>query len=356
MAGTERIIFCSRGSPLALAQTNMVLAECRAAFPTVEFHLEIIRTSGDKLQTASLARQGDAADALPRGLFTKELENALLDGTADIAVHSLKDLPTELPSGLVLRATPRRADVRDVLLYRASDAPAAQTPAETEWRPGAKPRWHGNAGVTLSTLPLAACVATSSTRRAAQIQAIRSDLKVEPIRGNVGTRLQKLADDPKFDAILLAAAGLGRLGLFVSPKSRLVLDPHLPPRHDFKPPPAGLLATILDEETLLPAVGQGALAVETREEVRPIVQEICNRLNHRNTFSAITAERAFLRAMGSGCQSPLGAYARVVGHQLWLRAVVFQHGTIARGEARRPTAEAELLGRQLSKQFLSGPV
>lgn len=352
MPTPERIVLCTRGSALALAQTHAVVADCRVAFPAVEFRVEVIKTTGDKLQTASLAHAESASDSLPKGLFTKELENALLDGSADIAVHSLKDLPTELPEGLIVAATPRRADVRDVLLYRSSATEGLTVPTEPEWRPGAKTRWQGAPGVTLATLPPTASVATSSTRRAAQIQALRPDVRIVPIRGNVGTRLQKLAQDPRYDAILLAFAGLLRLGFFVAPKARLTLDPRLPRGHGFVPPPLGLLATILPEETLIPAVGQGALALETKREARPVVRELCDALNHRNTFAAITAERAFLRAMGGGCQSPVGAYARLIGHQLWLRAVSFQDGKTSRGEARRPVAQAEQLGKLLAAQLV----
>ena len=336
----EQIIVCTRGSALALAQTYGVVAECRAAFPKIDFRVDIIKTTGDKLQTASLAHSDADSDALPRGLFTKELEQSLLDGTAAIAIHSLKDLPTELPAGLVLGATPQRADVRDVLIYRGPDAAASRAKVDPEWRPGSKPRWHGMPGVSLGQLPKSTCVATSSTRRAAQVQEVRSDAKIVPIRGNVGTRLQKLADDSTYDALLLAAAGLGRLGLFIAPKSRLTLEPRLDPRHRFSPPPAGLLATVLDEELILPAVGQGALALEIKADARSIVREVCEAMNHRNTFAAITAERAFLRAMGGGCQSPVGAYARVVGHQLWLRVVSYQDGTAQRAENRLAFCEA----------------
>lgn len=351
MTTPERIVFCTRGSALALAQTHAVVADCRAAFPALDFHVEIIKTTGDKLQTASLARPESAGETLPKGLFTKELETALLDGSADIAVHSLKDLPTELPEGLVVAATPSRADVRDVLLYRSAEAAASVAPVDPEWRPGAKLKWHGVPGLSVMALPPGACVATSSTRRAAQIQALRPDIRVVPIRGNVGTRLQKLAQDPAFDAILLAAAGLVRLGLFVAPKSKLTFDPRLPQGHGFAAPPSGLLATILDEEILIPAVGQGAVALETRGDSRSVVREVCAALNHRNTFAAITAERAFLRAMGGGCQSPVGAYARIVGHQLRMRAVSFQEGRTRRGEASLPVAQAEALGQKLAAQL-----
>src|SRR4051794_21775689 len=157
----------SRGSALALAQANMVLAQCRAAFPNDSFEIRIVKTTGDKLQTASLA-----AANLPKGLFTKEIEEALLDGSGDLAVHSLKDLPTDLPAGLKLGAVSKRADVRDVLIYRH----------ESKFQIS-----------NLKSLPQGATVATSSTRRRAQLLDTRPDLNIVPIRGNVGTRLRKLA-------------------------------------------------------------------------------------------------------------------------------------------------------------------
>ena len=349
----DRIVFCTRGSALALAQTYAVVAGCQVLFPKIDFHIEIIATTGDQLQHAALAQRADDEQALPKGLFTKELEVVLLEGKADIAVHSLKDLPTELPAGLMVAATPPRADVRDVLLYRdrayANESQKAAAPAE--WSPGSKARWGGTPGLKLAGLPEGGCVATSSTRRAAQVQKLRPDLTIIPIRGNVGTRLQKLADDSSFDATLLAAAGLGRLGLFIAPQSRLTLDPRLPTAHRCVAPPSGLMATSLDEGAFLPAVGQGAVALETQVEARPMVRELCLALNHVNTFSAITAERAFLKAMGGGCQSPIGAYARVVGHQLWLRAGSFAHHAARFAEGRLPVAQAVALGERLAAEL-----
>src|SRR5579872_5093925 len=175
------IIIASRGSPLALAQANAVLAQCRAAFPRVKFELKIIKTTGDKLQKASMAKEGVS---LPKGLFTKELEVALLKEQADIAVHSLKDLPTELPSGLTLGAVGERADVRDVLLYRDAEL------FSTQDRRGFKP------GLVIKDLPQGATVGTSSTRRKSQLLMHRPDLRIIELRGNVPTRLEKLAGRP----------------------------------------------------------------------------------------------------------------------------------------------------------------
>ena len=170
------VTIATRGSALALAQTHLILEMCRIAFPTLRFDYKIIKTTGDKLQTASMSKTDPS---LPKGLFTKELEVALLNGQADLAVHSLKDLPTELPDGLILAATPERADVRDVLIYRAE--------GRREHR-GFQPH------ATLTDFPQGATIATSSTRRAAQLKLARPDLNIVEIRGNVTTRMSKVAE------------------------------------------------------------------------------------------------------------------------------------------------------------------
>ena len=187
------IIIATRGSALALAQANMVLAQCRAAFPKFNFELKIVKTTGDKLQTASLAKEGTE---LPKGLFTKELEVALLKHKADIAVHSLKDLPTDLPAGLKLGAVGKRADVRDVLIYRdAAYLGAADANENSNKRTPGQSKRRGFAGkVNVKDLPAGTVVATSNTRRKAQLLTHNPNLKVPDIRGNVVTRLQKLAD------------------------------------------------------------------------------------------------------------------------------------------------------------------
>ena len=183
MASPPTLIIASRGSALALAQANLVLTECRAAFPGERFEIKVIKTTGDKLQSASLAG-GD----LPKGLFTKEIEEALLAREADLAVHSLKDLPTELPPGLKLGAVSRRADVRDVLIYRDQDYQIARL---DHTRPVNQSRRSFRPALTLQALPHGATLATSSTRRNAQALEARPDLRMVPIRGNVGTRLKK---------------------------------------------------------------------------------------------------------------------------------------------------------------------
>lgn len=339
------IVVATRGSALALAQANTVVRLLRAAWPGREFELKVVRTTGDKLQTASLA-QSSAGAGLPKGLFTKELEVELEAGSADLAVHSLKDLPTELPEGLELGAVLPRADARDVLIYRDTRAVAAR-PGPSEWSPGQKLMRGFGPGLVLSKLPKGAVVATSSTRRAAFVQRIRPDVEVVPIRGNVGTRLQKLVEDASYDATLLAAAGLGRLGLFVGPGSRLGLSPTLPRDHGFVPPPPGLLATVLEPEEMLPAVGQGAIGIEIASG-NGRVREVIAALNHGNTWRCVVAERAFLKAVGGGCQSPIAAHARVVGHRVHLRAAVLRDGVWWTGEGWRPMDEGEELGRELA--------
>ncbi len=345
------IVICTRGSALALAQSNQVLNDLRRLWPRRVFELKVIKTTGDKLQTASLGQPGEG---LPKGLFTKELEVALLANEADIAVHSLKDLPTELPEGLQLAATPPRADVRDVLLYRdAAHADFADRRAEPrDWTPSGRDPFYGKRGVGLNGLPPNAVIATSSTRRAAQVRTALPEAKVTEIRGNVDTRLRKLVETEAFDATLLAAAGLVRLQCFIGARGELRLDPRLSPAElaEFKAPPAGVLATVLEPEVMLPAVGQGAVALETRSgdhEIHPLVAA----LNHRNTFLAVTAERAFLRGMGGGCQSPVAAFARVLGHQLELRAASYRATEPRFASARLPVNDAVRLGEQLAAQL-----
>lgn len=329
------IIVATRGSALALAQANQILAQCRAAFPKLRVGLKIIKTTGDKLQTASMAKAGGD---LPKGLFTKELEVALLKHRADLAVHSLKDLPTDLPAGLKLGAVGKRADARDALIYR--DAEYLKNPPAEEWTPGQAERRGFCPHLKLKDLPAGAVIATSSTRRKAQLLAQRPDLKVVEIRGNVVTRLTKLAERAEFDATVLALAGLARLNFQISPDGKLKGDAV----------PDGLLAVALEPEDMLPCVGQGAVGIEIREDDERIAA-ICQRLNHFNTQQCAFAERAFLHAMGGGCQSPVAAYAEIVGEQIQMRAVSFRAGPPRRAEGKRPVKEATILGEQLAAEL-----
>jgi len=315
------ILIATRGSALALAQSNLIAAQCRAAFPELRFELKLIKTTGDKLQKASMAKP-DAS--LPKGLFTKELEVALLAGQADLAVHSLKDLPTELPAGLMLAATPQRADVRDVLIYRAADG------ARRGYQPHTK----------LQNFPKGATIATSSTRRKAQLQVVRPDLNIVEIRGNVATRMKKVAAQAELDATVLALAGLTRLNFTLSPDGTI---------HG-EAVPAGLLATVLDVDVMLPCVGQAAIGIEIRVNDGRIT-EICERLNHLATFQCVTAERAFLSGMGGGCQSPVAAYAEIVGDEIQMRAVSFRDGPGKHTAGQRPVNQAAVLGAQIAAEL-----
>ena len=254
-----RLVVGSRGSTLALAQAELVADALRALHPRLEIEIATIATTGDRLLDVPLAKIGD------KGLFTKELESALLAGRIDLAVHSAKDLPTALPAGLVLAAITRREDPRDVFVA-APGAPRPAGPAD---------------------LPAAARVGSSSLRRRAQLLALRPDLRVVDLRGNVETRLRKLADDG-LDGTVLAAAGLRRLGK------------------------ADVAAFAFGFDEMLPAVAQGALAVETRagdERVGALVAG----LNDGPSALAVRAERALLAALEGGCQVPLGAHAELLG-------------------------------------------
>ena len=284
------LTIASRGSQLALWQARWVQA--RLTEMGLESRIEIIKTTGDKITDVPLAKVGT------KGLFTKEIEEALLDGRADLAVHSLKDLPTELPQGLVLAAVPPREDPRDAILGRC-----------------------------LHDLPANAKVGTSSLRREAQVRYKRPDLAVEPLRGNLDTRVRKLQEG-LYDAIVLAAAGLNRLGW---------------ERH---------IAEILPPEVMCPAIGQGALALESRESGPG--RDACARFDDPATRAAVTAERAVLATLGGGCQVPIGANAVLRNDRLHLRAIVAapDGSDLVSGESEAPSSEAESLGRSLAAELL----
>ena len=284
------LVIASRGSQLALWQAHWVEGQLTAAGHPCR--IEIIKTTGDKITDVPLAKVGS------KGLFTKEIEEALLDGRADLAVHSLKDLPTELPVGLVLAAVPEREDPRDAVI-----------------------------GKRLEKLPEGARVGTSSLRRSAQLRKLRPDLVIESVRGNLDTRLRKL-DEGRYDAILLAAAGLKRLGW------------------------AGRIAEILPPEAMCPAVGQGALAIETRASGAGF--DACSALDHAATHAAVTAERGVLASLGGGCQVPIGAHATVDGETIRLLGVVASPdgSEIIRAQSAGAVGEAEALGRQMGETLL----
>jgi hydroxymethylbilane synthase len=334
------VVIATRGSALALAQAEIILTQCCGAFPQLKFEIKIIKTTGDNLQTASLSKEGES---LPKGLFTKELEVALLERRADLAVHSLKDLPTSVPPGLKLGAISKRADVRDVLIYRdakhlpllARKTGEQTTRAESKQR-GFKP------GMLPRDFPAGAVIASSSTRRKAQILEKNPDLKVMDIRGNVLTRLQKLADRAEMDATLLAMAGLQRLNFTISPLARL----------EGTDVPEGLLATVLEPEVMLPCVGQGAIGIEIRTD-DPELTELCERLDDYDTRQCVTAERAFLAGMGGGCQSPVAAMGVSSGGRLRLTALSFADGPVRRTIKEGALEDATALGTAVAQELLA---
>jgi hydroxymethylbilane synthase len=265
----EHFIIGSRGSKLALWQSEWVRSRLRELRPEAEIRIEIIKTSGDVMLNVPLATIGG------KGVFTKELEEALLAGEIDLAVHSLKDLPTTLPDNLSITAITEREDARDALVLREGDA--AQ---------------HNS----LNGLPRGAIVGTSSLRRQAQLKHLRPDVQIKDLRGNVDTRLRKL-DEGGYDAIILASAGLRRLGF------------------------ERRINAAIEHEEMLPAVGQGALGIETRAgDAR--TEALTALLDHAPTRAACTAERALLFALGGGCQVPIAAHAVVSGTSLRLEALV----------------------------------
>lgn len=325
MISEQPIRIATRGSALALAQANWVLEECRRQFPERIFEIKVFKTTGDKLQTMNLA---GPSQEITKGLFTKELETALLQREADLAVHSLKDLPTDLPPGLKLSGVSQREDPRDIFIFRHSAEAAVQGSRVFP------------SGTTLRDLPPGAVIATSSTRRQAQVLAARPDLKTVPIRGNVGTRIRKLLDQPELDAIILAMAGLRRLGVTFGPGGALAGEGI----------PAGCAGVPLDVDEMIPCVGQAALGFESREN-DPETDAICARLNDPETLACVTAERAFLAAMGGGCLSPVAAYAALEDGRLRLRAISFRNETMRRAELTAPRTEAAALGREAARQL-----
>ena len=295
---TPRILrIGTRGSLLALTQSEWVKAEIERHWPGCRVELRVIRTTGDKILDVPLAKVGG------KGLFVKELEDALLDGSADLAVHSIKDVPAILPQGLEIGAIPKREDPRDVLISRN--------------------------GEDLFGLPLRARLGTSSLRRAAQIRSLRPDLEIENLRGNLDTRLRKLQEG-RYDAIVLAAAGMHRMGW----KERIT--------------------TYLDPALFLPAIGQGALGIEIRDdddEVRRLLEP----LHDPDTTVAVQAERSLLKTLEGGCQVPIAGYARVLdGSRVELSGLVasIDGEQILRRTRSAPCEEAESLGRGLARELL----
>ncbi len=296
----HKITIGTRGSQLALWQTNWVKAEIEKRHPGIEVEIKVISTKGDRVLDVSLPKLGEQG----KGLFTKELEDAIFERRVDLAVHSLKDLPTELPAGLHIGAICEREDARDALVARTAIR-------------------------CFNELPQRALIGTSSLRRQAQLRAVRPDLVIEPVRGNVDTRLRKL-DEGQYDAIVLAAAGLHRLG------------------H------ANRITEHFSEELMLPAAGQGALAIETREDDAETA-EIIHALNHEATQLACRAERAFLKGLGGGCLVPIAAHATIESDVMTLTGLVASPDglEVVRDQQSGPAQDAALLGQQLADELLA---
>ena len=295
MRSTIRI--ATRKSPLALWQAHFVQSRLQQLYPHLQVELLPMSTKGDKILDSPLAKVGG------KGLFVKELEQAILDGDADIAVHSMKDVPVEFPEGLGLTIICERDDPRDAFV--------------------------SSRFTSIAELPAGSRVGTSSLRRQCQLRAQRPDLQVIDLRGNVNSRLAKL-DAGEYDAILLAAAGLKRLGL----QERI--------------------SALLPAELSLPANGQGAVGIECRLDDNELLSLLAP-LEHPQTRQRVLAERAMNRALQGGCQVPIGAYAELEGDTLWLRGLVgLPDGSrILRAELRGAVGEPEALGQALAEQLLT---
>jgi hydroxymethylbilane synthase len=291
----------TRGSELALVQATATEAALAAAFPDLLLERVIIKTTGDRRTDVALADVAKAEGVFDKGVFIKELELALDDGTIDIAVHSLKDLPTVLTPRFALAAVLERASVRDALVTRD--------------------------GAALDEIPAGARVGTSSVRRAKQVEFLRPDLQVVDLRGNVPTRLKKLLDGDAHDAILLAEAGLVRLGYLPETSGNDGSEPvtGMP----------GLFVRRLDESVFFPAAGQGAVGLEIRADDKP-GRVFAESINHADTWLRVTAEREFLRLLDAGCHTPVGVFSSLADGTLHLQARVFPEagGVPKTGEAR----------------------
>ncbi len=297
MAANRTIRIGTRGSRLALRQTEAVVAALKQRFPGRRFEVHTLRTTGDRQTQEPLDQIGGV------GVFVKELESALLAGEIDIAVHSLKDVPTAMPEGLIIAAVPGREDPRDALVSRS--------------------------GAKLADLPPEARIGTGSARRACQLRALRRDIAVTGIRGNVDTRLRKV-EAGEVDAVVMAAAALARMGW---------LDK---------------AAEVLSFDLMLPAPGQGALAVEIRSDDEA-VREMAAAIDDGDYHRAVTAERAFLARLGGGCSVPIAALGEIDGGRLRLRGLVgdMEGIRILRAELEGPASDAEALGVQLAEELLS---
>jgi hydroxymethylbilane synthase len=296
MAGST-VTIGTRGSKLALWQANWVKDAIRAHHPDVPVELAVIKTRGDKILDVPLAKVGG------KGLFVKEIEEALLDGRIDLAVHSMKDMPADIPEGLCIGAIPGREEPRDVLITRS--------------------------GQPLDLMKTGSRVGTSSLRRSAQLLHVRPDLIIVPLRGNLDTRLKKLQSEP-LDAIVLAAAGVRRLGL------------------------ADRITQILDESVMLPAVGQGALCIETRDK-DPRIASVVAALDDLPTRKVVMGERAFLNRLEGGCQVPIAGHGHIDKNGYTITGLVCDvDGSHQIKQARTgPDTRSEQIGLELAEALLA---
>ncbi|MES9973548.1 hydroxymethylbilane synthase [Candidatus Thiodiazotropha sp. LNASS1] len=293
---SQTITIATRKSPLAMWQAEHVAAELKRVHPDIRVELMGMTTQGDKILDTPLAKIGG------KGLFIKELEQGLISGEADIAVHSMKDVPVELPPGLHLPVIMQREDPRDAFV--------------------------SNRYQSIDQLPQGACVGTSSLRRQCQLAEVRPDLVINSLRGNVNTRLRKL-DDGEYDAIILAAAGLKRLGF------------------------EDRITALIGPEQSLPAIGQGAVGIECRVD-DPRVNDLITQLHHAETAYCVGAERAMNQRLNGGCQVPIAGYAMLESGNLWLRGLVGEPdgSRIIRGEVEGKTQEARAMGEGLADRLL----
>jgi hydroxymethylbilane synthase len=293
----QKIIIGSRGSELALWQANFVKKELEKKNKNVSVEIKIIKTKGDKILDVALSKIGD------KSLFTKELETELINKNIDLAVHSLKDLQTDIPKGLILAAVTKRHNVQDVLIARKK-------------------------GTTIFNLPDSATIATGSLRRRCQLLHLRPDLNIVDLRGNVPSRIKKFLESD-WDAIILARAGVERLKL------------------------NKYISSIIKTDVMLPAVGQGALGIETRVDNK-FVNDIVKSIHHEDTYKAVLAERALLKVLEGGCQVPIGAFAEVKQNSLLIDALVGTlDGSITyRKKIRGSKSNPEKLGKKLAEDLL----
>ena len=287
----------TRGSALALRQAEWVKIQLKGRYPQFDFKLVKIKTMGDKIHDAPLAHVGG------KGLFVKEIEEALIKNKIDLAVHSLKDVPTFLPQELMLSVTPKRENPLDALISRE--------------------------GSRLEELPVHARLGTSSLRRQAQLLNLRPDFKIEPLRGNLDTRIKKLETE-KLDGIIIATAGVIRMGWEAK------------------------ITQYLDSEKFLPAIGQGALSIETRREDRT-TNEIVAFLNHADTAHCVCAERSFLKRLEGGCQVPIAAFGKIANGKLFLKGLIssLDGKKIIRDTIKGNPEEAEKIGLLLAEKLLN---